>query len=188
MFSPPSPPSDLKVATNIVGRRRGGSVSQTLSTQINTFSKIWVFVAIENASIDSRPHYPFEGFSAVHTKTFENDKSKETMGILQTHAPVIFSVIVFILMRSFTLIRYVCLFVLIDTFSMKTPSVLVWTQGLNASKCMRFQTKTHWCRRGLSHVNWKSGSYQESMEITSHFPGNASSNCFNDKCSGIDLL
>ena len=28
-------------------------------------------------------------------------------------------------------------------FSMKTLRVLVWTEGLNASKCMRFQTKTH---------------------------------------------
>ena len=98
--------------------------------------------------------------------------------MLQTHASVIFSVIVFILMRPITLIRYVCLSVLIDVFSMKTPSVLVWTQGLNAAKCTRFQTKTHWCPGGLSHVNWKSGSYQESMKITLCFPEmNACSNC-----------
>ena len=31
----------------------------------------------------------------------------------------------------------------IDAFSMNTLSVLVWTEGQNASKCMRFQTKTH---------------------------------------------
>ena len=30
-----------------------------------------------------------------------------------------------------------------DTDLPKMPSVLVWTEGLNASKCMRFQTKTH---------------------------------------------
>ena len=30
-------------------------------------------VVIENASIDSRPHYYFDAFSTVHTKTFEND-------------------------------------------------------------------------------------------------------------------
>ena len=28
--------------------------------------------------------------------------------------------------------------------------VLVWTEGLKASKCMRFQTETHWCRQGLT--------------------------------------
>ena len=32
------------------------------------------FVVIENASIDSRPHYRFGAFSTVHTKTFENDR------------------------------------------------------------------------------------------------------------------
>ena len=45
--------------------------------------------------------------------------------------------------------RYVCVFVLIhfqerfqiDAFSMKTLSVLVWTEGLNAYKYVRFQTK-----------------------------------------------
>ena len=73
--------------------------------------------------------------------------------MLQTHAPTKFSVVVFILVRFqlSTLIRYVCVFVLIlfqkrfqiDAVSMKALSILVWTQGLNASKCMRFQTKTH---------------------------------------------
>ena len=66
------------------------------------------------------------------------------MRMLQTHASAIFSVVVFILMR-FRLIRYVCVFVLIhfqerlqiDAFSMQTLSVLVWTEGLNASKCQR---------------------------------------------------
>ena len=54
--------------------------------------------------------------------------------------------------RQSTLIRHVCVFVsthfqerfqIGDAFSMKTLSVLVWTEGLNASKCMRFQWKTH---------------------------------------------
>ena len=31
----------------------------------------------------------------------------------------------------------------------KKLSVLVWTEGLNTSKCMRFQRKTHWCGQGL---------------------------------------
>lgn len=34
-------------------------------------------------------------------------------------------------------------------FFMKMLSVLVWTEGLNASRCMCFQTKTHGCGRGL---------------------------------------
>ena len=34
----------------------------------NAFSKVCVFVIIENASIDSHPHYSFDAFSTVHTK------------------------------------------------------------------------------------------------------------------------
>ena len=77
--------------------------------------------------------------------------------MLQTQSPVIFSVIVFILMRfrPFSTVHtytICCAFVLIhfqesfqiDAFSMKTLGVLVWTEGLSASKCMRgFQTKSH---------------------------------------------
>ena len=40
----------------------------------NPFSKVCIFVVIENASIDSRPHYRFDAFSTVHTKTFGNDR------------------------------------------------------------------------------------------------------------------
>ena len=40
----------------------------------NTFSKVCVFVVIENASIDSPPHYLFDEFSTVCTKTFESDR------------------------------------------------------------------------------------------------------------------
>ena len=79
------------------------------------FQKKRVFAVIENASIDSRPHYRFDAFSTVYTNTI-----------------------------------HVCAFVLIhfqerfqiDAFSMKTLSVLVWTEGLNGSKCTRFQMKT----------------------------------------------
>ena len=31
-------------------------------------------VVIENASIDSRPHYRVDAFSTFHTETFENDR------------------------------------------------------------------------------------------------------------------
>ena len=40
----------------------------------NAFSKACVFVIIENASIDSRPHYRLDDFLTVHTKTLENDR------------------------------------------------------------------------------------------------------------------
>ena len=41
----------------------------------------------------------------------------------------------------------------IDAFSMKTLSVLVWTESLNASKCMRFKTKTLYFGHGLIHFS-----------------------------------
>lgn len=80
------------------------------------------------------------------------------MRMLQTRAPVIFSVVVFM----FPLMRFplystghtnmICTRFRfdppqerfqIDAFQIKTLSVLVWTQGLNALKCLslRFQTK-----------------------------------------------
>ena len=39
----------------------------------NAFSKVYVFVVINNASIDSRPHYRFAAFSTVHAITFDNE-------------------------------------------------------------------------------------------------------------------
>ena len=78
------------------------------------------------------------------------------MGIPQTHAPAIFLIIVFILrrFRQSTLIRYVCVFVLIhfqEPFKSKTLSVWVWKEGLNTSKCVRKrisldETLRHWPR------------------------------------------
>ena len=55
-----------------------------------------------------------------------------------------------------------CFFVLIhfqerfqiDAFVMKTLSVLVWTEGLNASRRMRFHRKTHWCWSGLNLIQF----------------------------------
>ena len=79
------------------------------------------------------------------------------MHMLQTHAPVIFLLIIFILMhfRLFSTIHTFLydmheFFILshfqerfqIYEFSIKTLKV-VWTEGLNASKCMHFQMKTH---------------------------------------------
>ena len=40
----------------------------------NWISKVCVFVFIQNASIDSRPHYRFGAFSTVRTETFENKR------------------------------------------------------------------------------------------------------------------
>ena len=92
------------------------------------------------------------------------------MRMLQTHAPAIFFVIVFILMRirPSTQIRsrYECVFVLIhfqerfqiDAFTTKTLILLVWTEGLNASKCMRFQTHERQTKRGV-RVKWRDSPF-----------------------------
>ena len=101
--------------------------------------------------MDSGPQYRFDAFSTVHTKTFEKDRIARCDVRLQTHAPVHMTSSFFWLdrFRAFTLIRYVSVFVLIhfperlhiDEFAMKTLSVLVWTEDLNASKCVRFNRK-----------------------------------------------
>ena len=139
----------------------------------DAFSKVCVFVVFENASIDSRPHYRFDAFSNVHTKTFENDSSTRFNAIWNLCAcPSMpgynsrgtYDVIVFILMRfrPFTLIGYVSVrfrfdppsrAFQIEAFSMKTLSVLVWTESVNASKCMRFKTKTLYFGHGLIHFS-----------------------------------
>ena len=97
-----------------------------------------------------------------------------SMRMLQTHAPAIFLVIVFILMRirPSTQIRYECVFVLIhfqerfqiDTFTMKTLIVLVWTEGLNASKSMRFQTHERQTKRG-ARVKWRDSPFLPSSRV-----------------------
>ena len=80
----------------------------------DAFSKVCVFVVFENASIDSRPHYRFDAFSNVHTKTFENDRIKRFNVCACPSMPGYnprgrYDVIIFILMRfrQSTLIRYV---------------------------------------------------------------------------------
>ena len=129
-------------------------VTNVLSTLVRL--NVCVFLVIENTSwIDSRPHYRFD---ALIRKTFENDRiarlwcKLNSMHHLQTHAPEIFSIIVSIMMRfrPSILIRFVCVFLLIhfqERFQIDVLSVR--TEGLNASKCTRFQTKTHQCEQGL---------------------------------------
>ena len=80
----------------------------------DAFSKVCVFVVFENASIDSRPHYRFDAFSNVHTKTFENDRIKRFNVCACPSMPGYnprgrYDVIIFILMRfrQSTLIRHV---------------------------------------------------------------------------------
>ena len=80
----------------------------------DAFSKVCVFVVFENASIDSRPHYRFDAFSNVHTKTFENDRIKRFNVCACPSMPGYnprgrYDVIIFIFMRfrQSTLIRYV---------------------------------------------------------------------------------
>ena len=56
--------------TGIPGNCKG-NIKRPVHT--NAFSIVCVFVVIENASIDSRPHYRFDAFLTAQTKTFEND-------------------------------------------------------------------------------------------------------------------
>ena len=49
-------------------------VSNFCPVHTNGFSKVCVFVVIENASVDSCPHHYSDAFSTVHTKTFEKDR------------------------------------------------------------------------------------------------------------------
>ena len=92
---------------------------------------------IENASIDSRPHYRFDTFWTVHTKTFENDRIARCdvrwtlCACHKTHASAI--CVFDRQVDCHTIIRYVCVFLLIhfqesfhiDAFSMKTPPISV---------------------------------------------------------------
>ena len=47
-------------------------------------------------------------------------------------------------------------------FLMKTMIVLVWTQGQNVSKCIRFQSKTHLCERSFTK-NYTSHDYYRKL-------------------------
>ena len=92
---------------------------------------------IENESIDSRPHYRFDTFWTVHTKTFENDRIARCdvrwtlCACHKTHASAI--CVFDRQVDCHTIIRYVCVFLLIhfqesfqiDAFSMKTPPISV---------------------------------------------------------------
>ena len=98
--------------------------------------------------IYSRPHYHFYAFWTVHTKTLESDKIARCYAhATNTRACDIFGHRFRCVFDSpHRLIRYVFVFVpthfqelfQIDAFSMKTLSVLVWTVGLKALKCMRY--------------------------------------------------
>ena len=136
----------------------------------DAFSKVCVL--FENLPINSRSQYRFDAFSTIHTKRFENGRIARCNVIwnlcacpsmLGYNPRGTYDVIIFILMlfRPSTSIRYVCVCVLIHfqehfqihAFSMKTLSVLVWTESLNASKYMRFQMKTLYFGQGLIHFS-----------------------------------
>jgi len=92
------------------------------SVHAHVFSKVFVFVVTENASIDWRPHYCFDAFSTVPTKPFEKDRT--VIGILcacYQHILMGF--------RLSTLIRCV------STFDQNAQRISV-AEGLSASKCI----------------------------------------------------
>ena len=108
-------------------------------------------------------------FDCPHFKMFENDRVVRCdISWIQwpcyKHTRLwYFLVMLFILMRfwlfstvhTHTIHMWICFAPLLrcifqtDAFSMETLSILVWTEGLNLSKCKHFQRKTHKCGRGL---------------------------------------
>ena len=109
---------------------------------------------IENSSIVSRPHYSFDAFSTVHTKMLENDRFARCDALVEFYAHAtktrdcaIFGHRVPFDAFSTAYTNSICMrfvfYSLSRAFSMQMLSVLLWTEGLNASKCMLFQTKTH---------------------------------------------
>ena len=127
-------------------------------------------------------------FQAVHTKTWEKDRiahydvSGPLCACLKCTPLRYFRTpyslwCVFDPFRPSTRIRYVCVFIFIhfqehfriDAFSMKTLIVWVWMEGLNESKCIRFQMKTHYCGRG--------SKFNEDCKIC---------NSYDDGCSAVE--
>ena len=106
--------------------------------------------------IDSCPHYGFDAFSTIYTKTFESDRictlwrKLNSLCMLRTHppSPAILPVIAYMICMRFQ----------IDSFSMKTLSVLAWTEGLNRHRnvCV------------LGEQGWRSG---ESTRLPPMWPG-----------------
>ena len=47
------------------------------------FSEVYILVVIESTSIDSRPHYCFDAFSAVHTKTFDAERAMILLALIK---------------------------------------------------------------------------------------------------------
>ena len=109
------------------------------------------FPSHQNASIESRLRYLFDVLSTVSTKTFQNvriarcDVSWSLCARLQTHACDISFWSAFDPFRP-SASNTICMRfrfdslqkrLQIDAFSKETLSVLVWTESLNATKCMR---------------------------------------------------
>ena len=134
------------------------------SVHTNAFSKVCVFFVIENASIDSRPHYRLMRFRQSTKKRSKMIKLQAVTYIeLYAHATNTHACnncghrfrFVLLRFRPSTLTRFVCVFVLIhsqgrfqiDAFSMKTSCVLVWTEGLNPLKCISLRKQPFQGRR-----------------------------------------
>ena len=122
----------------------------------NALSNVYVFVVIENTSIDSRPHYRFYEFSTVLTKTFENDRIAR-YDVSWTLRTCYKNIRLRYFQSSFSFCcvstvytNQICMRSRFDPLSRAFSNQCVFdenaqriTEGLNASKCMRFQTKTH---------------------------------------------
>ena len=140
----------LVVTATIIGRKNNEQQETSLS----------VSVVIENASIELRQNYNFDAFSTLHTRTFENDRIARSdvswtlcAGYKDTRLRYFRS--------SFS---FWCVFKVthfqerfqIDAFSMKTLSVLVWTESLNVSNvCVLKGKRASVDRAYVQHLHFR---------------------------------
>ena len=141
--------------------KRTISIYVVVSGPVHTYAflKVWVFVVIENAWSIRVHTLVLSRFDCLHYNVrkqlnYTLWRRLNSMRILQTRVCDIFGlsvvryVIVFILVRfrpfSNTICARFCFDPLSRAFSnMKTSCVVMWTEGPNASKYIRFQTKMH---------------------------------------------
>ena len=110
----------------------------------NSFSEVCVFVVIENALIDSHPHYHFDAFSIILTKMLENDKIaccdvSRTLCACYKHTRLRYFRSSFSFWCVFDCShywRYVCVFVFFNSVFKS----MCFRRKRSASECTRFKT------------------------------------------------
>ena len=166
----------LVVTATIIGRKN----NRKQETSLRPCSHSCVFKGMrfrcDRKRIDRiASNYNFDAFSTLPTKTFENDRIARSdvswtlcAGYKDTRLRYFRSSFsfwcVFDRFRPSTLIRYECVFKVthfqerfqIDAFSMKTLSVLVWTESLNVSNvCVLKGKRASVDRAYVQHLHFR---------------------------------